>query len=209
MTLPNTILFGDSITQGAALGGGWFYEANKAASYPLSFLGPNMGVGGDHVTVGMQTRLSSVVSMVVAGRTVVVVEGGGNDITNGKTAAQVIAGLTTIYQALRAAGAIVIATTVLPTTYVDMAGEQTEFAAANAWIRDHATGAGLAHLVADWTTPMSTGSEWVSGDGLTSDGVHPNDAGWKVMGPALAPRLASAATLLTTYAPDGIDGGDW
>ena len=209
MTSPNTVLFGDSITQGCGPGGGWFYEGNRSASYPLSFLGPNMGVGGDQVTVGMQTRLPSVVSMVNAGRTVVVVEGGGNDLTNGKTAAQVITGLTTIYQALRAAGAIVIATTVLPTTFIDTGSEQTEFAAVNAWIRPHATDTGLAHLIADWTTAMSSGSEWVPGSGLTVDGVHPSDAGWKVMGPVLAPKLVSAAAMLTTYRPSGIDGGSW
>ncbi len=182
------VLFGDSITQGAAASG-WYTGANMQAGYPTTLI-TNAGIGGNR-TDQMLARINT--DVIAYAPQITIVEGGGNDITQGFSAASVISSLDGIYTALAAAGSIIIASTVLPSTNMDTGSEQTAITTVNAWIRANYTTYPNTFLC-DWNPPMTDGvSEWAPHAGYTSDGVHPNTTGGAVMAAALAPVLAAAA----------------
>lgn len=181
------MLFGDSITQGASQSG-WFTKANQQAGSVTTEV-RNAGIGGQRT----DQMLARVTSDVIAYRPdITIVNGGGNDITQGRTAQQVIDSLSGIFDALQAAGSLIIATTVLPSTFMDQASEQSAIAAVNDWVRSNYDSWSGAYL-ADFNEVMSAGSEWIPVDGATSDGVHPNSVGGSLMAGALTPVLIAAA----------------
>ncbi len=182
------VLLGDSITQGAAASG-WYTGANMQAGYPTTLLA-NAGVSGNR-TDEMLARLTA--DVLVYAPDITIVEGGGNDITQGYPASHAISSLDGIYTALAAAGSVIIATTVLPSTNMDTGGEQAAITAVNAWIRANYSSYATACFLCDWNPPMTDGvDEWVPHAGYTSDGVHPNTVGGAVMATALSPVLAAA-----------------
>lgn len=151
----------------------------------------NAGISGNR-TDEMLARIGT--DVVAHSPDITVVQGGGNDITQGRSSAQVIASLSGIYDALEAAGSRIIATTVLPSVNMDTAGEQTAIGEVNAWVRAHYSDWSGAYL-ADWNPPMTDGvDEWVPHVGYTSDGVHPDTDGGVVMAGVLSPVLLAAAT---------------
>lgn len=183
------MIFGDSITagEGASM---WFSAANRMAGYPAG-AHTNAGIGGN-TTAQMLARIST--DVVAHSPTLTVVEGGGNDVTQGRSAAQIIADLESIYAILSAAGSKIIATTVLPSVYMDAPSEQSVIVAVNAWMR--ATVPSMPGVwLCDWNPAMTDGvSEWAPHAGYTYDGVHPDAVGGAVMADQLWPVLLSASS---------------
>lgn len=147
---------------------------------------------GGNTTAQMLSRIET--DVVARSPDITVVEGGGNDVTQGRTSAAIIGDLTSIYNRLAGIGSRIIATTVLPSIYMDQASEQAAITEVNAWIRASYSGWPGAYLC-DWNPPMTDGvSEWAPHAGYTSDGVHPNSTGGGVMAGVLRPVLLESVT---------------
>lgn len=162
---------------------GFFGLANaQAASRLLPVL--NAGVGGDTTT----QVLARIAAVPAVSPQLVVLDAGKNDIAAGTSAATVEANITSILNALLAAGAKVVVDTQPPTTSMNSAA-LTQLAALNTWIKALST----THV---W--PADTGNTLTTGDGVTQnaalfvDGVHPTAAGRQAMANVLAPVLTTA-----------------
>jgi lysophospholipase L1-like esterase len=173
------VVLGDSI---GALGL-WFGFGNIAGGYRTSLLA-NLSVGGYKTADIIANTLAPAIT---AAPEWVIVEGGGNDVTNDVSSETTIANLATIYSTLRAAGIGVIASTVLPSVFMNTAPRQAAVVAVNAWIRANAS---QYDLLCDWNGAMSDGVEWDPHDAYFSDGVHPNPTGEAIMGAVLGPVFA-------------------
>lgn len=173
-------LLGDSITSSCRRPtGDWFDLADPACRFRVVL---NAGQGGS--TIGeMRERLDP---LVRARPDICVVQGGGNDIVAGRSAAELAADLEAIYGTLRSAGIRPIATTVLPhgATPVDRLADVR-------LVNEMLLGR-TDVPVCDWT------GELVDGDGflrreLAHDRTHPNPAGVAVMASCLGRVLKDQA----------------
>lgn len=180
-----TALLGDSYFSGYA---GFFGLANaQSASRLLPVF--NAGVGGEQYN-NFITRIAAVTAVKPQ---VVVLEGGVNDVANGRTLAAIQADITTLYTTLTVAGAKVIVLTVPPTTSMTAPQLTNVLAPLNTWIKALNV---LNVYVSD------TGLTLTTGDGVTIDGtkyvdgVHPNEAGRQAMAPVLATTIATVVTAL-------------
>jgi lysophospholipase L1-like esterase len=165
-------LLGDSITSSCRRPtGDWFDLADPACRYRVVL---NAGRGGS--TIGeMRERLDP---LLQAAPDICVVQGGGNDILAGRSAADVVADLESIYRTLRSAGIQPIATTVLPHGETPL-GRLADVRLVNEVLLGRTDVA-----VCDWT------AELVDGDGLlrrelADDRTHPNQACVAVMASCL------------------------
>jgi lysophospholipase L1-like esterase len=201
---PVIVAFGDSITDGyqSTLGANRRWPdrlaerlTQKAPSRPVGVV--NAGIGGNRVmsdgviAIFGQAALSRFDRDVlsVPGATHVVVLEGVNDLGASKTAPPtaetLIAGYRQLIERGHAHGLKMIGATILPyggAGYYGAPGE-AERQKINAWIRTSHAFDGVIDFdaaIRDPAKPDRMKAEWQSGDWL-----HPNDAGYRVMGDAI------------------------
>lgn len=126
---------------------------------------------------------------------VVLILAGTNDIagnTGPSTQAMIQDNLISMVQLARANGIQPVLSSVLPAyDYPWKQGLEPapKIVALNAWMKSWAAQHGVVYL--DYWTPMADARQGLKAE-LTTDGVHPNEAGYKVMAP-LAERAIRAA----------------
>lgn len=198
------VLFGDSIAAqdlngsdaatpfGSGGGRGFWTQAQLQLRYRFVLLN-NAGVGGN-TTAQMLARIQTDVLAYSPGYCIV--QGGGNDVTNGVAAATTIANLQAIYDILRAAGIVVVACTQTPTGSADTTVEKANLAAINNWIRGYAISVpGI--ILCDWYPYLA---DPITGDPATgmmwdTPAVHQSQLGAYRMGSALAAALSPRSSL--------------
>lgn len=187
--------FGDSITQRGLLtsgvnqfygSGGYLAWAMQAINFKLDMpAGAMGGVSGDTTT----QMLARIGTYLAANKLkVVTVLGGTNDANASASAATIIGNLNSIYQAILASGAKVIAITILPRySPVALTGPQeTVRQTVNTWIISQAS---ADIIVINAETPMT-------GTGLYVDGLHPSSAGSFILGGLVATQLNNLIALI-------------
>jgi len=181
--LPIAVFLGDSITEGWAREDGSFFTSNRIVG---------RGISGQ---VSGQNLLRFRQDVVDLHPKVVQILIGTNDIAGNAgptTYTNIERNLTSMVQLARASGIRVVLGTVTPASeYPWRHGMQPamKIEHLNVWIRDYARKHNL--VVADYHRALEDGkggfrSEW------TSDGVHPNRAGYMVMEPVALAALAAA-----------------
>jgi lysophospholipase L1-like esterase len=127
---------------------------------------------------------------------VVVILAGTNDIagnTGPMTLEEIEGNLTSMAELAKANGIRVVLSSVMPVC--DSIRPQTErrppekIKALNEWIQAYARKSGLVYL--DYYSAMIDDQQMFTKE-LTYDGLHPNEAGYEVMGPLAAKAIAAA-----------------
>jgi lysophospholipase L1-like esterase len=180
------VYFGDSITANRGFPGyaDWTQYLTRGRFFGRAIgsngLGPtgwNQGVVGN-ITDQLLARISNVIAEAPK---VVVVKVGTNDIgANGRTVGQITPNLRSIYDQLIAAGAKVVACTVIPCVPFTTQQEATRVAL-NAWIMSQ-TDVTVVDTASAITNPATQ---------LQADGKHPNGPGAQLMAALVAPKVAS------------------
>jgi lysophospholipase L1-like esterase len=180
----NRVVFlGNSITDG------W------AKYFPVMFPGkPYVGRGiGGQTTPQMLVRFRQ--DVVALHPAAVVILGGTNDIagnTGPSTLEMIEDNLTSMTEIAQANGIRVVLSSVLPVFDYPWRPGLTpapKIVALNAWMKAYAAKVGAVYL--DYETPMSDARHGLRAD-LTYDGVHPNEAGYRVMAPLADAAIAEA-----------------
>lgn len=172
----------------------WLMWASLLSGGRLPYVGI-AATGGFTTQKIIDTHLPTMVDAVRSGRvSTVTVLCGTNDIGAGVSLGVITANLTTIYNALSAVGARVVACMLTPRESApgvpDITASRAALSRLNAWISRQ-----RGVLVCDLHTPCVTaGGIWVSG--LNWDNVHPNSAGAKIMGQALAETLIASTPVV-------------
>lgn len=178
------VFMGDSITDGWGRRYGKFFPGKPYI---------NRGISGQ-TTPQMLLRFRA--DVINLHPKVVVILAGTNDIsgnTGPMTLEETEANLMSMAELARANGIRVVLSALLPTC--DYIRPQTErrpnekIRELNTWMRGYAAGTGAIYL--DYFTP-SLDEKQVLKKELTYDGLHPNEAGYEVMGP-LAQKAIDAA----------------
>ena len=177
------VFFGNSITEA------W------AQYFPTMFPGkPYIGRGiSGQTTPQLLVRFNQ--DVVALKPKVVVILAGTNDIagnTGPSTIEMIEDNLRSMAEIARAHGIRVVLSSVLPVyDYPWRPGlvPAPKIVALNAWMKDYAAKAGAIYL--DYHSAMADARQGMR-DGLATDGVHPNEAGYRVMAP-LAERAIAAA----------------
>jgi lysophospholipase L1-like esterase len=194
-----TGILGDSITNANELytisggyittpGAGYFYQANMHLRNALT-LTAEAGVSGER-TEQILARVSEVLSV---NSDIVVVPAGTNDVFFGRTSAQIITGLTDLYDALREGGVqLVAAPHIIPaTTYTS--GQRQIVQTVNQWITDYCRDEPKMVAV-PWAAPLTDVATGLPATGMTYDGTHPTTTGAAFMGKVLADSLRPYVT---------------
>ncbi|GJG89269.1 hypothetical protein tb265_44500 [Gemmatimonadetes bacterium T265] len=177
------VFLGNSITEG------W------ARYFPTEFPGKpyvNRGIGGQ-TTPQLLVRFRQ--DVIALKPKVVVILAGTNDIagnTGPSTLEMIEDNLSSMAELARANGIRVVLSSVLPVyDYPWRPGLQPapKIVALNAWMRDYAAAHGCVYL--DYHSAMADERQGMRRE-LASDGVHPTEAGYRVMAP-LAERAIAAA----------------
>ncbi len=177
------VFLGNSITEG------W------ARYFPAQFPGRpyvNRGIGGQ-TTPQMLVRFRQ--DVVALRPAAVVILAGTNDIagnTGPSTLAMIEDNLRSMTEVARANGIRVVLSSVLPVyDYPWHRGLEPapKIVALNAWMRDYAARAGAVYL--DYHTPMADARQGMRAE-LTTDGVHVNEAGYRLMAPLAERAIAEA-----------------
>jgi lysophospholipase L1-like esterase len=183
-TENRVVFMGDSITD------------NWGSKYGKFFPGEpyiNRGISGQ-TTPQMLIRFWP--DVVALGPKVVVILAGTNDIAGntGPTTLEAIEdNLMAMTQLARSSGIRVVLASLLPVT--DAISPQTtrrppeKIVELNQWIRDFATQNGMVYL--DYYSALIDDQKMFRKE-LTVDGLHPNDAGYEVMGPLAEKAIAQA-----------------
>ncbi len=180
----NRVVFmGNSITDG------W------ARFFPVMFPGkPYIGRGiGGQTTPQMLVRFRQ--DVVALKPAVVVILAGTNDIagnTGPSTLEMIEDNLMSMTEIAKANGIRVVLSSVLPVyDYAWRPGltPAPKIMALNAWMKAYAAGAGAVYL--DYHTPMADSRMGLRAD-LSNDGVHPTEAGYRVMAPLAEAAIAEA-----------------
>ena len=177
------VFLGNSITDG------W------ARHFPVMFPGkPYVGRGiSGQTTPQMLVRFRQ--DVVALHPSVVVILGGTNDIagnTGPSTLEMIEDNLMSMTEIAKANGIRVVLSSVLPVfDYAWKPGltPAPKIVALNAWMKAYAAGAGAVYL--DYETPMADERHGLRAD-LTNDGVHPTEAGYRVMAPLADAAIAEA-----------------
>jgi lysophospholipase L1-like esterase len=182
------VFFGDSITANRGFPGyaDWSQYLSRGRFFGHAVGSNSLGpTGWDQGIVGNITdQLIARISNVIAENPkVVVVLIGTNDIgASSRTTAQVTTNLRSIYDTLIAAGATVVAATIIPRTAAGWgAPQEATRLAVNSWIMSQPDiqAVDIASVITDPATQ------------LLSDGTHPNGTGAQLIGQVVAPKLAS------------------
>jgi len=177
------VFFGNSITEGFA------------PRFPTLFPGKayiGRGISGQ-TTPQLLVRFNQ--DVVALKPRVVVILAGTNDIagnTGPSTIEMIEDNLRSMAEVAKAHGIRVVMSSVLPVyDYPWRPGLEPapKIIALNAWMKDYARKNGAVYL--DYHSAMSD-SRGGMRDGLSSDGVHPTEAGYRVMAPLAAAAIAKA-----------------
>ena len=180
----NRVVFiGNSITEG------W------AQYFPTMFAGKpyiNRGIGGQ-TTPQMLIRFRQ--DVIALQPKVVVILAGINDIagnTGPSTLEMIEDNLASMTELAQSNGIRVVLSSVLPA--IDFPWRRglepaPKVIALNKWIKDYAAKRGAVYL--DYHTAMSDANGGMR-DGLASDGVHPTEAGYRIMAPLAEQAIAEA-----------------
>jgi lysophospholipase L1-like esterase len=179
----NRVVFmGDSITDGWGRGRGKFFPDKPYI---------NRGIGGQ-TTPQMLIRFRS--DVIALQPKVVVILAGTNDIagnTGPSTLEMIEDNLMSMADLAKANGIKVVLSSVMPVC--DYIRPQTErrppekIIALNAWMKSYAEKNSFVYL--DYYTPMLDERGMLKKE-LTFDGLHPNDAGYELMGPLAEKAIA-------------------
>lgn len=186
-TASRVVFMGDSITQG------WYDMV------PTFFAPDRVGRGiGGQTTPQMLLRFRQ--DVIALKPAVVQIMAGTNDIagnTGPMTAEQTKANLMSMADLARQNGIRVILASIPPADHFPWRpglATAPKIAALNAWMKDYAARTGAVY--ADYWTALHDGDALRAA--WTSDGVHPNPAGYKVMAPVAEAAIRKA---LATPAP--------
>jgi lysophospholipase L1-like esterase len=180
----NRVVFmGNSITDG------W------AKYFPTMFPGkPYIGRGiGGQTTPQMLVRFRQ--DVIALKPAVVVILAGTNDIagnTGPSTLEMIEDNLASMAELARANGIAVVLSSVLPVyDYPWKPGLEpaAKIVALNAWMKQYAATHGAVYL--DYHSAMADARQGMKAE-LASDGVHPNEAGYRVMAPLAERAIADA-----------------
>jgi lysophospholipase L1-like esterase len=178
------VFMGDSITDGWGRGRGKFFPGKPYI---------NRGISGQ-TTPQMLIRFRP--DVIALQPRVVVILAGTNDIagnTGPSTLEMIEDNLTSMAELAKANGIKVVLSSVMPVC--DYIRPQTEkrppekIIALNAWMKGYAEKNGFVYL--DYYTPMLDEKGMLKKE-LTFDGLHPNEAGYEVMGPLAEKAIAQA-----------------
>ena len=177
------VFYGNSITDA------W------AQRFPTDFPGkPYIGRGiSGQTTPQMLVRFNQ--DVVALRPKVVVILAGTNDIagnTGPSTIEMIEDNLRSMAEIARASGIRVVLSSVLPVyDYPWRPGLEPalKIVALNAWMKDYAAKSGATYL--DYHSAMGDARQGMRAE-LASDGVHPNDAGYRVMAPLAEKAIAAA-----------------
>lgn len=180
------VFMGNSITDG------W------ARHFPTMFPGkPYIGRGiSGQTTPQMLVRLRQ--DVVALKPKVVVILAGTNDIagnTGPSTLEMIQDNFMSMTEIAKANGIRVVLSSVLPVyDYRWKPGLEPapKIVALNAWMKAYAERVGAVYL--DYHTPMADARQGLRDD-LSNDGVHPTEAGYRVMAPLAEAAIAKALTL--------------
>jgi lysophospholipase L1-like esterase len=180
----NRVVFmGNSITEG------W------AKYFPSMFAGKpyvNRGVGGQTTPQMLVRFRQDVVALKPA---VVVILAGTNDIagnTGPSTIEMIEDNLASMAELAKANGIAVVLSSVLPVyDYPWRPGLEPapKILALNKWMKEYASTHGAVYL--DYHTAMADERQGMKAD-LAGDGVHPNEAGYRIMAPLAEKAIAQA-----------------
>jgi lysophospholipase L1-like esterase len=177
------VFIGNSITDG------W------AKFFPVMFPGkPYVGRGiGGQTTPQMLVRFRQ--DVVGLGASVVVILGGTNDIagnTGPSTLEMIEDNMRSMTEIAQANGIRVVLSSVLPVFDYPWRPGLTpapKIVALNAWMKAYAAKVGAIYL--DYSSTMADARQGLRAD-LTYDGVHPTEAGYRVMAPLAEAAIAEA-----------------
>lgn len=178
------VFMGDSITDGWGRGRGEFFPGKPYV---------NRGISGQ-TTPQMLIRFRP--DVIALKPKVVVILAGTNDIagnTGPESLEEIEGNLESMAQLAQANGIRVVLSSVMPVC--DYIKPQTErrppaqIVALNNWIKDYCARAGFTYL--DYYSAMLDDHDMLKKD-LTFDGLHPNAAGYDVMGPLAEKAIETA-----------------
>jgi len=180
----NRVVFmGNSITEG------WQkYFATMFPDKPYV----NRGIGGQTTPQMLVRFRQDVIALKPA---VVVILAGTNDIagnTGPSTLEMIEDNLASMAELAQANGIRVVLSSVLPVyDYPWKPGLEPaqKIVSLNAWMKQYAASHGAVYL--DYHTPMADERQGMRAD-LASDGVHPNEAGYRIMAPLAERAIAEA-----------------
>ncbi|HMF43872.1 MAG TPA: SGNH/GDSL hydrolase family protein [Polyangia bacterium] len=184
-TEKRVVFFGDSITDMWPL----------AAAFPGKPY-VNRGISGQTTSQMLVRFRNDVIALAPA---VVVILAGTNDIagnTGPMSLEDIEANFTDMVELARAHGVRVVLSSVIPVHNYTPASEFTfprrppeQIAALNKWLKSYAAATGSVYL--DYAAAMSDDKKMLRRD-LADDGLHPNKAGYAIMGPLAEQAIAKA-----------------
>ena len=177
------VFMGNSITEGWAK-----YFSSMFAGKPYV----NRGISGQTTPQMLVRFRQDVIALKPA---VVVILAGTNDIagnTGPSTIEMIEDNLASMAELAKANGIAVVLSSVLPVyDYPWRPGLEPapKIVALNKWMKEYASTHGAVYL--DYHTPMADERQGMKAD-LASDGVHPNEAGYRIMAPLAERAIAKA-----------------
>ena len=180
----NRVVFmGNSLTEGWAK-----YFPTLVAGKPYI----NRGIGGQTTPQMLVRFRQDVIALKPA---VVVILAGTNDIagnTGPSTVEMIEDNLASMAELARANGIAVVLSSVLPVFDYPWRPGLTpapKIVALNAWMKQYAAAHGAVYL--DYHSAMKDARDGMRAE-LATDGVHPNEAGYKIMAPLVEKAIAQA-----------------
>lgn len=199
MFYSDAIVIGDSFnaqawitsaTNSAAMANGWVNHLQWKLNGRLK-IGANIAVVGKRMDEVVNEQLPAAAASSAG--IVILTTAGTNDVTFGRTAAQIIASLQSIFQACLTAGKMVVTGPIPPrgstsfSAQAFTAGQLAVVLAVNAWLRERAKAlypnviiVDFARRLIDVSSIGNANTYWMT-DAYTVDGLHPNSLGSIIM----------------------------